>query len=241
MVLSAFTIFIMVDYMVQEEEKEYVPKAKRPKRLQAQWLLILKSWLKHIALKVESTILQWKTRKKYRRRAHMARKYACHPVGHFHGRSLLAWSAVAMAATQANTPRHIMFDTDSSPIGIDNRCTACISHRIEDFVEPPTPTNRVIKGFGGSRMSNVQRGTIKWRWEDDNGQVHDHIIPDSYYAPHAGVRLLSPQHWLQNILTPREKANYLGSCITYHNKVIMKWPGHTRTIQLEPSSNVATF
>jgi len=134
-----------------------------------------------------------------------------------------------------------MFDTDSNPIGIDNRCSACISHCLDDFVDPPVPTDRIIKGFGGSRTSNVQTGTIKWKWEDDNGQVIEHIIPNSYYAPQAGVRLLSPQHWLNSILTPREKAHHLGSCVTFHNQVLMKWPGHTKTIVIDPHSNVATF
>jgi hypothetical protein len=42
------------------------------------------------------------------------------------------------------------FDTDSSTVGIDNRCSGCISHINEDFVGELKKTDRVIKGFGGA-------------------------------------------------------------------------------------------
>ena len=52
------------------------------------------------------------------------------------------------------------FDVDANAIGIDNRCSACISHDINDFVGNVTKTNRRIKCFGGETMSNVYSGTI---------------------------------------------------------------------------------
>ena len=55
-----------------------------------------------------------------------------------------------------------VFDTDSNAIGIDNRCSACLSHDIDDFVGPVTNTNRRIKGFGGETLLNVYIGTIIW-------------------------------------------------------------------------------
>ncbi len=45
----------------------------------------------------------------------------------------------------------------------------------------------------GARMQNVQIGTIRWRWEDDQGMVHDHTIPDSYYVPDGQVQLLDAE------------------------------------------------
>jgi hypothetical protein len=97
-----------------------------------------------------------------------------------------------------STEREVRFDTDSATIGIDNRCSVCISHCKEDF-EPGTlkRCNRVVKGFGGSRVTNVQIGTIRWSWEDDNGVIYDFLIPNSYYVPDGKMRLLSPQHWAQ--------------------------------------------
>ena len=54
-------------------------------------------------------------------------------------------TAIAMTAKTTNTPRMdniIRMDTDSVPIGIDNRCSLCISHVPEDFVGNLIPSNR---------------------------------------------------------------------------------------------------
>jgi len=70
---------------------------------------------------------------------------------------------------------------DSELMGIDNRCSACISHQIKDFIDILQPTQHTITGFMGSKVSNVQQGTILWRWEDDDGRVHKHTIPNSFF------------------------------------------------------------
>ena len=106
--------------------------------------------------------------------------------------------AVAMQAEGAGIFEHQMtFDTDSSPIGVDNRCTGCISHRTEDFEGPLIDTGRQIKGFGGSQTSNVQMGTLIWKWQDNQARIHKFKVPKSFYLRDGGVRLLSPQHWAQ--------------------------------------------
>ena len=111
---------------------------------------------------------------------------------------IAAMSVVAMRAEQCAVRENcVRFDTDSAPIGIDNRCTGCISHKIEDFVGPLIDSNRSIKGFGGSRVEHIKIGTIKWQWEDDLGKVTTFLIPKSFYVPQGKVRLLSPQHWAQ--------------------------------------------
>ena len=66
------------------------------------------------------------------------------------------------------TEREVRFDTDSEHVGIDNRCSACILHVKSDFEGPLKTSDRVIKGFSGTRTTNVQRGTLKWSWEDNN-------------------------------------------------------------------------
>ena len=60
--------------------------------------------------------------------------------------------AVAMEVGAANKQVYNMnFDSDSAKVGIDNRCSACMSHIIEDFQGPLTEYNRPIKGFGGTK------------------------------------------------------------------------------------------
>lgn len=119
--------------------------------------------------------------------------------------TLFALSVLAMQTrTTIASEREVRFDTDSTNVGVDNRCTACISHDIGDFVpDSIRPSNRAIKGFGGTRVTNVKVGTLRWKWEDDQGVITEFLIPNSYLVPDGKVRLLSPQHWAQTQATKR--------------------------------------
>jgi hypothetical protein len=84
--------------------------------------------------------------------------------------ALVAFTAVAMQASGSVIHHNtVMFNTDSEPVGIDTRCTGCISHKIEDFEGPLVKSNRSIKGFGRSRTNNIMIGTIAWKWQDGKG------------------------------------------------------------------------
>ncbi len=91
------------------------------------------------------------------------------------------------------------FDMDSFKIGIDNRCCACISCKIDNFVGELKDCNRTIKGFMGTRTSNVKIETLQWKWLDNTGKEHKFLIPNSYYVPQENMCLLSPQHWAQEM------------------------------------------
>ena len=136
----------------------------------------------------------------------------------------------------------IKMDTDSDPIGIDNRCSACISHKIEDFIGNPIESKRVIKGFGGAQVRNIMVGTIRWNWLDDNGMNHTFDIPNSYYVPQGSVRLLSPQHWAQATMKHKKKSTRPSSR-TYHDRIVLEWNNgeNMLTVPLGKSNNVATF
>ena len=86
-------------------------------------------------------------------------------------------TAIIMTAVMTMQAKHnlasahtVHFDTDAQPIGVDNRCTACISHMAEDFQGPLHDSNRRIKGFGGTHTTNLKTGTLKWKWADDTGK-----------------------------------------------------------------------
>jgi hypothetical protein len=66
--------------------------------------------------------------------------------------SFLAMSAVAMQSAMGAhaAEREVTFDTDSHAIGIENRCSACISPDPKDFIGKFQKTNRTITGFGGT-------------------------------------------------------------------------------------------
>jgi hypothetical protein len=93
-------------------------------------------------------------------------------------------SAMTMSTQMTAAKEHtVLFDTDAKQIGVGNRCTACISYDISDFITTPTKCNRTIKSFGGGCTVNVLQGTIKWRWCDDSGKRFTFTIPNTYYIP----------------------------------------------------------
>jgi hypothetical protein len=148
--------------------------------------------------------------------------------------------AVAMQANVRQSERMTPFDTDTQWIGVDNRCSGCISHVKSDFVGRLNPTMRTIKGFAGSRTINVSIGTLRWEWEDDGGATHTFLIPNSYYVPDGKVRLLSPQHWAQSQTASRKKRQTCGER-TDGNGCELYWgDGFTKRIKLG-IDNVATF
>ena len=112
--------------------------------------------------------------------------------------SLIVMSVMVMRTENMSIKEHkAYFDTNSKSISIDNQCSACILHDLNDFVGEVHKSDRVIKGFAGTRTTNVKKGTILWKWEVDMRQVHEFLIPNSYYVPKGGCRLLSPQHWAE--------------------------------------------
>ena len=137
------------------------------------------------------------------------------------------------------------FDTDSSRIGIDNRCSACISHDIKDFDGPVTKVNRSIKGFGGERVMDVYTGTIVWKWQDNDGVTHRFRIPNSYYVPKGRCRLLSPQHWAKTQLGGRYRSAHQVSIgeTTYATKSVLFWNGGKNKLDVPHgvNDNVPTF
>ena len=146
--------------------------------------------------------------------------------------------AVAVYATTIKAQRITPFDTDSAHVGIDNRASGCFSHISTDFVGPLKDSNRIVKGFGGTRTSSVKIGTLKWTWLDDQGKSWTHYIPNSFYSPAGGVRLLSPQHFAQ------QTGDLTGTGSTTNGRqVTLHWQNRTAnlTIPLSPLDNVATF
>ena len=156
----------------------------------------------------------------------------------------LAYTAIIAMTTRQNynVSEAIPFDTDSQMIGVDNRCSACITHVRADMPGDLTPCHRSIKGLGGAKIWEVWRGTIKWCIEDDTGVKHTHIIPNSYYVPQAKVRLLSPQHWAQ-ARTGVDKNG--GACtLTTATTCTLFWDNKSacQTIPIDiKGNNVATF
>ena len=140
----------------------------------------------------------------------------------------------------------VTFDTDSGPIGIDNRCSVCMSNDKGDFVGELTKTFKYINGFNGTNRHTVYEGTIEWNLEDDEGAVHTIQIPKSYYIPDGPGRLMSPQHWGQQAqalqLQDGEQDVDGTFCITFPHRVELWWDKGSRckTIEID-EQNVFTM
>ncbi len=244
---------LVLQFVSFEEEDEpryiYVPKSQRSKL----WTILhpLKRWTNDMARAIESSINEWSSNARSRSRLARWHHSASSPHSSSRKRNIgarmMAFTAVATVAMQANGMQSnyletmVTFDTDSVPIGVDNRCTGCISNRIEDFEGPMVESSRAIKGFGGSRTTGIMIGTLAWRWMDDAGQEHKFLIPKSFYVQGGNVRLLSPQHWAQ---AQKDTKPIQGTgSETDARQVTLFWNQRKNklTIPLGQSDNVATF
>jgi hypothetical protein len=132
------------------------------------------------------------------------------------------------------TANRAVFDSDSFDILVDGGATASISNDLNDFIIPPRKTKIRIKGFNGT-SSEAKVGTVKWAILDDSGKRHILKIPGTYYVPSCPLRLLSPQHYSQQLKDHR------GTYSTnYGDQVVFVWD-HSKnsiTMPLSKSSNV---
>jgi hypothetical protein len=145
---------------------------------------------------------------------------------------------VAFSAGAAQGPP-FAYDSDSFMIAVDNCATSSMTNRMEDFVGEPVPVNTTIKGVGGPAQAKF-KGTVRWRIEDDQGKIHVLTLPGTHYAPGLPFRLLSPQHWAQQVGEGKETYQ-----VTRSTQIELHWGSqgdqHLRTIPLDPRSNVGTF
>ena len=82
-------------------------------------------------------------------------------------RDLLGNVALACPAKQITTQERIVrFDTDAKPIGVDNRCSACISPYIEDFIGPLEDTNKTI-----NVLLALEQTIPRWAHYTGSGQM----------------------------------------------------------------------
>ena len=136
------------------------------------------------------------------------------------------------------TPREVMennrmMGAESYVIAIDSCCSYSIAKKRSDFIGKMTTCSITIQGFMG-KSKIAEKGTWKFKMEDDDGMTHDVLIANTLYAPKAPFHLLSPQHWSQQSDDP--SGTY---CIIRHDKMILKWNGAKlqRQIKLDKKNN----
>ena len=128
------------------------------------------------------------------------------------------------------------FDSDSFVIAVDNCATRSITNDPSDFVKIPQKIKTSsIRGINGS-IQVLRQGTIKWNICDDEGKTHELLLPNSFYAPKAPMRLLSPQHWAQSLAVAQGTQD--ATCVTTAKNIQLKWNTFTRTIPLDLRTNI---
>ena len=134
------------------------------------------------------------------------------------------------------------FDSDSFMISVDNCASYVISNNKKHFVGPIRPIPRKSKesviGIGDSRVPVIGKGTVLWRWDDDEGVSHKHYIRNSLYVPGSDHCLLSPQHWSQ-----QAKDGHGTWCATYDDTCVLFWKQQRfkRTLKWDRATNTARF
>jgi len=152
----------------------YIPKSWHLpyKQLMGQWGQVLKSWIKKASKDITNWRATWQHRQVLQHNCTIAHKHSAHCM-HMQPQAVLVLQVLVLTATTACCPEQVYFDTDSHSIGIDNWCSACISHDIANCIDTPRPIPGSINGFGEAKTLNVQISTIRWQWEDDQGMVND--------------------------------------------------------------------
>jgi hypothetical protein len=232
-------LIVAYDASQDADKSSYTPKSKRtPLYL---WEMQLQSFAKEWKGRLEEGIMR------IGEAIHMrtTRRTSGYPLGYCRPRwqkvlmpAFLTCMAAASLPSNSNTLR---FDSDSKELRIDNCLTASITNTMSDFVGKPQVVKVTVKGVGGL-VKTTHKGTIKWRIEDDNGVVDTVLLPNSYLVPSMPCCLLSPQHWAQVAKDHQPKPEGTG-CITNSKEVQLFWKqrSHTKTIALNPATNVATL
>jgi hypothetical protein len=131
------------------------------------------------------------------------------------------------------------FDTDSDTCGIDNWASASMSPHKADFKGERIKEKRVIRGFEGAKVYTIYNGTLFIPIEDDEGKTDEVKIPNLYYVPTCSYRIISPQHWAQEV---KDTTDDETGCIMYSDRPILFWQGGTRKKTVEINQqNVFTF
>ena len=120
-------------YPTTISEQHVCPQKCTPKR-QRWWRKLdpIQTWLTRQANRVDKAVQAWDSKRCLRKRMSLANAQVnkgTHRMPMWAGRLLVSATLIAMQSqTQANYNNSCRFDTDSQQIGVDNRCSACMSH-----------------------------------------------------------------------------------------------------------------
>ena len=120
----------------------------------------------------------------------------------------------------------------------DDGASASITNDLQDSMWRLTPITRKVKVIAGSAEA-MYRGTVKWKIEDDNNKDHTFTLPNTYYIANTPTRILSPQHFTQQMQDHKPHAEGTG-CTTTSTTIVIFWNKRkfTKTVKLDPKLNI---
>ena len=62
----------------------------------------------------------------------------------------------------------------------------------KDFIRELKDSNRIVKDFMDTKITNMQTGTLLWKWMDNKGKEYKFKIVNFYFVLNYNIRLLSP-------------------------------------------------
>jgi hypothetical protein len=140
-----------------------------------------------------------------------------------------AFLCALQSGTAGRAP--IPYAVGSAPICIDTGASATISNHKDDFVQLRQIKNLNLQGIAtGLPIEGI--GTLHWKIATDSGNNVIMQIRNALYVPTCPMNLLSPQQLAQQTRCSGDGFNALA------NIGCLKFAGHSRTVLLEPSSNL---
>ena len=105
------------------------------------------------------------------------------------------------------------FDLDPAPIMLDDGTSVSTTKDCKDLLHKPSGIRCNLKGIVGSAHATLS-GTIQWYLDDNQAHPHKFIITNTYYIATPPTRILSPQHYAQQIQDHEPMAKGMGALKT---------------------------
>ena len=105
----------------------------------------------------------------------------------------------------------------------------------------PRAIMQKVNGIAGSAKATYH-DTVKWKIEDGNNIIHTFVISNKYYITASPTRILSPQHFTQQMQDRKPHAEGTG-CMTTSMTMVLFWDQRkiTKTVKLDPKLSIATM
>jgi hypothetical protein len=131
------------------------------------------------------------------------------------------------------------FEANAYDMAIDSACSYCITNDLRHFIGDVQRVNVAVKGISGKQVLATMKGTVRWSFANDEGQVHDEFIPNTYHNESLPYCLYSPQHVAQ-VSNDHHPIRNGTCCITYADmlELHLDQRKQTRTVRIDPSTNI---